>query len=211
VLGGISYTKQKLVSVIVVIALCLVGWTILPEQYKARYERFQEVTVDLNKGSSGRWDIWKAGLKMVAHRPIFGIGVGAFPWAYSTGEFGPAGWLESHNLYIQVAANTGLVGLTIWILWMVHLTRTLRKCARIGEEDSRFEWAKYYGRGMLVCIIALFVGGMFGHNCYRYTWYLLAGLAVALENIITTEQAELEKNLESTLGSDVELHAEQSA
>jgi putative inorganic carbon (hco3(-)) transporter len=211
VLGGIGYTKQKLVTAIVVVVFCVAGWSVLPEQYKARYERFQEITVDLNESSSGRWDIWKAGIQMVIHRPLFGIGVGAFPWAYSSGDFGPPGWLESHNLYIQVAADTGLVGLTLWILWMVHMNRTLKKCARVGEQDPRFEWAKYYGRGILICTLALYVGGMFGHSCFRYTWYLLAGLAVALENIVTAEQSQLAHEDNAVGEKGIGMEAEQTA
>jgi putative inorganic carbon (hco3(-)) transporter len=211
IFGGISYMRQKLVSTIVVIVICVVGWFLLPEQYRARYERFQEITVDLNEGSSGRWDIWKAGMQMVIHRPILGVGVGAFPWAYASGDFGPPGWLEPHNLYIQVAASTGVVGFAIWLLWMVHVNRILRKCARVGENDPRFEWAKLYGRGLLICTLALFVSGMFGHSCFRYTWYLIAGLAVALDNIVTNEQAQLKSEDDTVDAAGIGEEAEQTA
>lgn len=180
VFAAISYSKQKYLLTIGTVVLIFGAWTVLPDQYKARYERFEEVATDLNKGSSGRWEIWQAGMHMVAARPLLGIGAGAFAWAYRSGDFGPPQWMDPHNLYIQVFATTGIVGASVWITFLVFYIRTLRRLARETRGDPEYQWMSIFANGIFISLIALFVSGMFGHTFMRYTWYMMAGLAAAM-------------------------------
>jgi O-antigen ligase len=57
-------------------------------------------------------------LQAVADRPLFGHGGGTFVTAFPPyKEAGmPWYWVDAHNDYVQVAVDTGVLGLTLWLL-----------------------------------------------------------------------------------------------
>ena len=62
------------------------------------------------KSFSGREDIWLALIELIKQRLLFGYGASASPQ-----QFLPIG-LSSHNLYLQIALQSGLTGLALLIL-----------------------------------------------------------------------------------------------
>ena len=63
----------------------------------------------------GRIDAWNTGQNVFADRPFAGVGLGAFQfsWAeYAPGDAGPA--RAPHNTFVQVLAETGLVGVSLF-------------------------------------------------------------------------------------------------
>ena len=71
-------------------------------------------------GKVDRWVMWQAAIGMIRDRPILGHGVNTFMANYLRywvgGEQQPR---YAHNCYLQVAAETGLIGLAafLWVLW----------------------------------------------------------------------------------------------
>jgi len=72
-----------------------------------------------------RFQLWHAALAMIAAKPIFGWGLGSFPYIVSrfTSVAPPASFVASnganltniaHNYYLQTAAETGLIGLGLY-------------------------------------------------------------------------------------------------
>jgi putative inorganic carbon (HCO3(-)) transporter len=83
-------------------------------------------------GTSDRWVMWQAALGMIADRPLLGHGVNTFMSNYLDywvgGERMPR---YAHNCYLQVAAETGLVGLAAFVallglVWS-RIWRSLRR------------------------------------------------------------------------------------
>jgi len=186
IIGGVALSRRKVLVAAMAILLAIIAWYAMPHQYQARYERFSEISTDVNQASSGRWEIWAAGLQMITAHPIIGIGAGAFPWAYSSGDYGHPQFMKSHNVYIQVAATTGLAGLSIWAFFLVSVLGVLNRVAAQARDRPGLRWAFLYRNGVMVVLIALGVAGMFGHSLYRYTWYMAGALAVSLTNILAT-------------------------
>jgi putative inorganic carbon (HCO3(-)) transporter len=78
---------------------------------------------------------WQAGLEMFRHNLWTGVGLGCYEPAYA--EYGLLNWPyalgHAHNYYLNLAAETGLIGLSVYLaLWAVifwqtwKLTRTER-------------------------------------------------------------------------------------
>ncbi len=67
-----------------------------------------------------RWTIDKDGIRMFAHKPVLGWGLGAFPVAYPQfRSFYTTFFInDAHNDYLQIVVETGAVGLVV-ILWFV--------------------------------------------------------------------------------------------
>ncbi len=96
---------------------------------------------------SGRLTIWETALNMLKDRPLTGVGVGGFADAYdhySTRPDDPfrkgggytGGVYHAHQLYISIAAETGLIGLAgivviyvLCIIWYLRASRERREAA----------------------------------------------------------------------------------
>lgn len=129
-----------------------------------------------------RWMMWQAAIRMIADRPWLGHGVNTFMANYLTywvgGERQPR---YAHNCYLQVAAETGLVGLAAfaWLLAALffRLVRGLRASVGRGPEHSLLA-------GCLAGLVAFAVQAGYDTNFYALRqaalFWVLAGLACGL-------------------------------
>ena len=70
----------------------------------------------ISEGSSlGRIQIWQQSLKIFLAKPILGVGLGNYPKAVDPLAVYRSP-VTSHNLYLDVASETGIFGLAIWLL-----------------------------------------------------------------------------------------------
>ncbi len=187
IFGSILFSRNKVVVIVVVTILLLAGWAVLPDQYKNRYMTLTD-TDDLNEVSSGRWDIWKNGIRMFINRPILGVGAGAFKWANKSGDFGRGKFIAPHNIYIQLLSTTGIIGFAAWF-WFIYLfTGQLRRFMAGLKDHDELRWMQLFSSSFMISLIALFISGLFVHSLYRYTWYMMAALTAAMSNIQIRQQ-----------------------
>jgi O-antigen ligase len=76
-----------------------------------------------------RHDLWKATIRMIKDHPLPGVGLGAYPLAYT--RYDPSSGLQrveqAHNDYLQITADAGIPGGLLAILFLFFLfTRGLR-------------------------------------------------------------------------------------
>ena len=75
----------------------------------------------LNYSNSERVAHWVAGLNMFQAHPLLGVGIGNYQDVYSQYHVGifilPLG--HAHNYYINIAAETGIFGLTAFLLFLI--------------------------------------------------------------------------------------------
>jgi len=67
---------------------------------------------------NGRDTLWRAGLDYIAENPFFGVGIGNFGTAIALPYTGTP--LPSHNLYISVWAEAGIVGVLLYLGTFVY-------------------------------------------------------------------------------------------
>ncbi len=110
----------------------------------------------------GRIPLWDAGLRMVADRPIFGIGVGRYYkdlWTYSTRREALIRPRENaHNYFLQTAAELGVTGLLALAALLGAALAAAFRAARgdRGAEPRRVAIA--LGAGIVAFSIASLVG-----------------------------------------------------
>jgi O-antigen ligase len=82
---------------------------------------------DINEATTGRLDIWRHSLAMIAAHPVSGVGVRDFRYAYPS--FAPAndhflvqencgdgaGACHPHQIVLEILTETGVVGLLLWL------------------------------------------------------------------------------------------------
>jgi len=141
---------------------------------------------------------------VTADHPLLGVGPGMFRFHYPeyADEVGikiHPGARESHNLFLGVAADLGLIGLSVFIaiilvtLWELHRERRRWIRSRPG--------LAYLVGGYLLMVVAYLASGMFLHMAYeRYFWIPVAMAAAAA--IISAETAQ--RDAGATAGSPAE-------
>jgi len=91
----------------------------------------QEVVTPQNYAVLERVAHWQAAINMIAANPLFGVGAGNYPAVYDT--YSVRGWNEAlghaHNFYLNIAAETGFIGLAIYlsifVIAFLHITKWL--------------------------------------------------------------------------------------
>ena len=129
-------------------------------------------------GKVDRVMMWQAALGMIRDRPLLGHGLGTFMSNYLAywvgGERAPR---YAHNCYLQVAAETGIVGLAafLWVLWAIGMA--IMGGIRRAAADDRVRLA-----GFLAALAAFAAQAGIDTNFYSLRqaalFWLLAGLAV---------------------------------
>jgi len=119
-----------------------------------------------------------AALLAWADHPILGVGPGEFPqyyrqYAQLVGIRVLASDREAHNLYLGMAAELGLVGVTVFL---IILGLTLRDLARARRAvRTRDPLMADLAAGFMLSIVAYLTTGIFLHMAFiRYFWLMLA-------------------------------------
>jgi O-antigen ligase len=148
-----------------------------------------------------RLDAWMKVVNVTLRHPLFGTGpVGYF--FYFTVNIG--GFFQlAHNNYIDIFAQTGILGFTVWlIMWAGMGIMTLRMW-RIVPKHKQFEHA--LANTLLACYVCTVFSMMLGDwvtpfpytqtlSGFDYTiWHwMLAGMTVALYYVTKQSQGEAE-------------------
>jgi O-antigen ligase len=100
------------------IVVCLLVWLGGSELTQRLASIQSETRTEISGGT--RMNIARDGLKMFAHRPILGYGLGTFPEVYPQfRSFYSELWInEAHDDYLQLVIETGILGFAI-LLWFL--------------------------------------------------------------------------------------------
>ena len=185
------------------IAALAVSASLLPDELKHRY--FEQIVVSdqqaitdegsdriADESAQSRIQGLKDGWALVLRRPIIGYGPASSGFARrevnATDEWVNAEdeYLELHNLYGQVMAETGFVGTFIFVLLVAGSLLQLHQTRRAfipGAPSATF--LKSCHDLILTSIILMIFYGIFTHSLYRYYWLLLFAFQVAFVQIVS--------------------------
>ncbi|HRQ40137.1 MAG TPA: O-antigen ligase family protein [Chloroflexota bacterium] len=187
------------------LTLLFIAWQFIPANYTERLS----TTLDLlpGRGENARNEISFRGRTsevvvawlIFADHPVMGVGLNNYKNYYQA-YAQPLGWdnrreeRAAHSLYLEMAAETGLVGLAAFgAIVVVALRRAYQtqkmfmRAGRYDEATLAFAW--------MVALVGYLVASLFLHGAYlRYFW-LLIGILLALPQ---TAMQPL-KSLETTI------------
>lgn len=161
-------------------ACCVLGASamIIPNPFTWKFRQtFTEQGVDRHSPyRDDRLAFWKIHGDMVRERPLLGHGADLdtayrAPYYTANGLENFTKKYEAHNMYLQVAANGGLVALGIWILWMWgEISIILRSLSQIALQRVLLAtWAAY--------LVAGLTQNAFQDGEVRFAMTLLVGVA----------------------------------
>ncbi|MCQ2440628.1 MAG: O-antigen ligase family protein, partial [Clostridia bacterium] len=120
--------NRKLVRIIIVIVALafIIMIPLLPTSLVE--DRFSTSSIlglnELNAGVHNRYSIWESALKLIPDRLLFGYGTGNFLTAIKKVYYRSC---ASHNLYLLLLVETGIIGFLIFITFLLYLLNKLRK------------------------------------------------------------------------------------
>jgi O-antigen ligase len=167
----LAWRWRALVAVGLTVAV-LAGMSVAQPQIRRSLQH--HTSSGLNQATSGRSNLVANGIRIAAHHPVLGVGVGGFKRAYADRvklKGKDPKTAASHNTPVTVAAETGLVGLglCVWLI-AVLLLQAFRAPRSLLRATA--------GLG----ITAIFVHSLFYNAFFEdpLTWGLIGLLALAL-------------------------------
>lgn len=201
--GLLAWRSQKLrkpalwlVASMAVIDIFIIGQWVGLERVVDRIQNTSVATVAVDQGfGSGapaaaaqreeslreRLEVPRQALAMVAQGPWLGYGGGTFVTAFARHkqEGYPLYWTHAHNDYVQVAADTGWLGLA---LWLVPGVWTARRALRLLADD-RSSLNRGIGAAAVMALLCMGMHSMVDFNLHipanAMTFTVLLALAWA--------------------------------
>ncbi len=145
-----------------------------------------------DKTGSGRTDIWRVGWRMVQDHPVVGVGADNFdktsirylvrPGVIQQDEFIVNTPKVAHNVYLQVLAELGVIGLGLFLTIIgLCLRTTLRAAGNFARAGDRS--ADLLARALFVSLVAMLASAFFSSEVYSKPVFLLLALGPALLNL----------------------------
>jgi O-antigen ligase len=186
--------RRILAALIPIIALMALFFTVNPEAYHRLSQQ--------DGGGDGRTELWRIAWRIAEDHPLVGIGVNNFvareqAYVLRVGSLEHAQQLVIddpkvvHNMYLQMLAETGIIGLTLFVAMIVALLRATYRAARELERVGA-RAAGTFARSVLVAQIAMLTASAFLSNGPDRRYWVLFALGPALWAV--ARRAELSRS-----------------
>ncbi|MGQ9826396.1 MAG: O-antigen ligase family protein [Roseiflexus sp.] len=174
---------------------------VAPPEFRARFGTLEEVVPGVanagayNDGSiQGRSVKAEIALTMLADNLMLGVGRGNYRFHYRDyiQEIEGAGSnteRDAHSLYLEVAAEQGVIGFTVFMGLILAVWSRLRVAERLFAVAGERRMADL-SVAVKVGFLGYLVTSLFLHGAYEYMFWLQIGMAVALVAIAQREAAE---------------------
>jgi len=134
-----------------------------------------------------RYDLWRAGWLMWLDHPIRGVGIGMYAhnsYAYMQRLPGVMPrTLVAHNMYVQILAETGLIGLLLF-LSIIYVSFINFRKARMVEEPEITELRNVW----LIVFVVMLIGGITKTDQVDKLLWMVMGVSSFFVNQIPAKQ-----------------------
>ena len=138
-----------------------------------RERAFSITDLGRNPSNIERLYIWKTARDIIIDHPVSGIGFRQWRWRFSdysgkyarSWEFTEAAFHHAHNLYLTVAAETGIVGLFLYMVFWAYLLMAIWRCTRSSPGGSFYN---ALALGVFFGLVNFLIGGLFEDNLGKW-------------------------------------------
>lgn len=137
-------------------------------------------------------ELQQAAWEMAGEHPLFGVGLGGYGprllrsnihvanimrWFVEDQDWPPQ-FIGCHNFYLQVASETGIVGLLLMLAFLALVLREVRRAHREFREAGN-QAGMALTSTLEVCIIAFLIAAVFLHALQQKILWMIVALATA--------------------------------
>ncbi len=144
---------NKKILLIPIAALLLFWQSFLPQTVIDRISETKTEEGTLDVSSQTRLDIWKVSLDLFYKNPLTGVGYNVIPYVDL-----PGGLHDTHNLYLKILAEEGLVGIIIILMLFRYALMYGWRLYKTANDS----FLKGLGVGFIMCVVSLMVSNLFG-------------------------------------------------
>lgn len=175
---------QKRKSFVIILGLIVLAILIVPwDLFLPRIKSISKLTSDVS--IIQRLKILKGGVAMFFDHPLFGVGVGNF-LTYSKIYTNTLIHRVAHNSYLEVAAETGILGITFFLALLLMTLKQLRTCWKYLESiNSKYH---YYPLGIMIGMIGFMVHSLFLSEQYNVSLFIVLALSAVINNLLSSSQ-----------------------
>jgi putative inorganic carbon (HCO3(-)) transporter len=153
------------------------------------------IAARLGPGSQGpvsmlldRWNVWVDALVIFSQHPIFGVGVmNLVTFMPSNSIPGTEILRHAHNIFLNMAAERGVIGLATFVVIVWVLFRSLWRAVPLAR--TRLDYALI--AGLLATFAGYFVHSIFEVSYYDYKvlllFWILVGVAAVVPKLLTAD------------------------
>ncbi len=188
-----------------VIIIVIFGYRISGEYFA----RLETITAYKEEGSAmGRIATNYAAINMLKDSPVFGVGATNFPDVFL--EYTPPDmreWvrpeLNIHNIILQAASETGIIGLIIFLSLILKTFANAIKVSKLCFTDERMIPIGYTMTSLGLGFLCYFIAAQFGQGAYWGYLYIYIPLIVATSHVF--EHSLFNSEHESDLNQDTKI------
>lgn len=175
-------SRRRPRDLLVIAAAAVVVWVAAPNTVWKRLTGLLNVSVeqgmrgvDQERSAESRWLIWKVAARVIQSEPATGVGLAMYPYHHGRTVRSVSnlptiqGQRDAHSTYLRVGAETGLIGLGLYLAmcWSTFAyVRRVRK--EIGNTRPREQQALLMLQLSLAALLIAAFFGSFGVFVYAY-------------------------------------------
>lgn len=183
--------KGSMIPILIFSSILFVAF--LPSNYVERLSTLTDIfkprpstRID-ERSLQGRLSENLAALEMIKENPLFGVGLGSFnnlfpQYSKKLGLALVASEREAHNLYLEVAAETGIVGFSLFAIVLYSCIQTVIQ-SRKKFIDEKMEDYVGMTTGFLAGWLGYLAAALFIQNAFPRYFFLLLGIALSLQMV----------------------------
>mgnify|MGYP000895446580 CR=1 FL=1 len=189
--GLILIFQPRVKNKVGLVILLVVGLIVLSFFSDSIFRIIRDIFPAIQEGTDTvglRYNLWKAGWRMWLDHPFNGVGIGQYNQnlrRYMINMVGPTrGSLSSHNTYVQVLSETGIVGFTLFMGMLINAFKHLWPSASRSlneNEDLRNAW--------FIILLIISVGGITITDLANKILWMVLGISVVFAKRKTVEAA----------------------
>lgn len=162
-----------------VVLLSVLGSVAVAWQFAAREANQQGVYSEADARNS-RYELWRAARNMFVAHPVLGVGSRRFSeFSQDYGEISHDNRGKvAHNTYIEVLADTGLVGFTVFIMFLRGMLRATRGLGAQGAESRLVSDVRL---ATWISLVSIAFRALLDAKAYDWSFYVAATLAIVVD------------------------------
>ena len=148
-----------------------------------------------------RFSIWKGALRIVKNHWYFASGIGtvAFSMFYRNYMFAGTPAQHSHNTYIQLAVEIGIIGLTVFLMLYFFIIKDICNVVSKTNISSRFAIIPLFST-MVAMLVQSFFDYVFYNNIVFMSFWIVVALLICALNITSNDISF--KNIEENINDE---------
>ncbi|WP_203141130.1 O-antigen ligase family protein [Marinobacter mangrovi] len=175
--GVFVKSKRKLLLSLIGVAGVIVITMSLNDIQKDRYMSLVSHDTRQSASAEGRIDGWWRDFRVAMNRPIVGHGLGTSREA----NWNVAGKDQiSHILWAEVWQEIGLIGLVLFILYLVSMIKNFRQAGKYVSSFSKDDFLYRSVQAMQVWLLMNMLFSLASFGLKSYEWYFFGGLSVVI-------------------------------